>query len=67
MNRATNPIHSDRSGADHDAEWLGVLHRKLDGLRFGVIQLVVHDGRVVQVDCTERTRFPQSPPPDGDH
>ena len=26
-------------------------------LRFGAIQLTVHDGRVVQLDVTERQRF----------
>jgi len=29
----------------------------LTDLRFGVIQLTVHDGRVVQLDVTERQRF----------
>jgi hypothetical protein len=26
-------------------------------LRFGVVQLTVHDGKVVQLDVTERQRF----------
>lgn len=26
-------------------------------LRFGTVQLTVHDGRVVQLDVTERQRF----------
>lgn len=26
-------------------------------LQFGVVQLVVHDGRVVQLEVTERKRF----------
>lgn len=29
----------------------------LNRMRFGVIQLTVHDGRLVQVDVTERKRF----------
>ena len=29
----------------------------LGKLRFGAIQLTVHDGRVVQLDVTERQRF----------
>ena len=29
----------------------------LDSLRFGAIQLTVHEGRLVQVDITERKRF----------
>ena len=30
----------------------------LSRLRYGAIQLTVHDGRLVQVDITERRRFP---------
>jgi hypothetical protein len=29
----------------------------LDHLKFGAIQLTVHEGRLVQVDITERKRF----------
>ena len=29
----------------------------LSRLRFGTIQLTVHEGRLVQVDVTERNRF----------
>ena len=29
----------------------------LERMRFGVIQLTVHDGRLVQIDVTERRRF----------
>ncbi len=30
----------------------------LEKLRFGAIQLTVHEGRLVQVDITERHRYP---------
>jgi hypothetical protein len=29
----------------------------LDRLQYGVIQLTVHDGKLMQVDVTERRRF----------
>lgn len=29
----------------------------VDKLRYGVVQLTIHDGRVVQLDVTERQRF----------
>ncbi|MYL97713.1 DUF2292 domain-containing protein [Novosphingobium sp. FGD1] len=37
----------------------GVQHviEVLQRLRFGVIQLTVHDGKLMQVDVTERRRF----------
>jgi len=30
----------------------------LGRLKYGAIQLTVHEGRLVQVDVTERSRFP---------
>lgn len=37
----------------------GIQHviEALQRLRFGVIQLTVHDGKLMQVDVTERRRF----------
>ncbi|MFN7398421.1 MAG: YezD family protein [Sandaracinobacter sp.] len=31
----------------------------LDRIRFGDIRLTIYEGRLVQVDVTERTRLPQ--------
>lgn len=39
-------------------DWLALVREKVRGLRFGVVQLVVHDGRVTQIECTEKTRLP---------
>lgn len=39
-------------------EWLRVVQQKVETLRFGVVQLVVHDGRVTQIERTEKTRLP---------
>jgi hypothetical protein len=38
--------------------WLQWLEPRLQTLRFGSVQLTVHDGRVTQIDLTERTRLP---------
>ncbi|BBC74090.1 conserved hypothetical protein [Altererythrobacter sp. B11] len=38
-------------------EPLRAVAEALERLRYGVIQLTVHDGRPVQVDVTERHRF----------
>jgi hypothetical protein len=38
--------------------WLKLVRERVSGLRFGTIQIVVHEGRVTQVDSTERTRLP---------
>ena len=39
------------------AEPLGAVAEALSRVRFGAILLTVHDGKVQQVDVTERRRF----------
>ena len=38
-------------------EWLEAVRRQVESLRFGVVQIVVHDSQVVQIERTERVRF----------
>ena len=38
-------------------EWLEAVRRQVGSLRFGVVQIVVHDSRIVQIEKTERIRF----------
>jgi hypothetical protein len=38
------------------ADWLEAIRQQVNSLRFGVIQIVVHEGRVVQIDRTEKIR-----------
>ena len=38
--------------------WLEIVRRKVAGMRFGSIQLTIHEGRVTQVEATEKTRLP---------
>ena len=38
-------------------EWLRVVQQKVETLRYGVVQLIVHDGRVTQIERTEKTRI----------
>ena len=40
--------------------WIEVIKEKLSGLRYGQILLTVHDGRVVQIERTEKTRLEAS-------
>ena len=37
--------------------WLEVVAAQIGTLRFGVLQIVVHDGRVVQIEKTEKVRL----------
>jgi hypothetical protein len=45
--------------ADNTAWALRQLEEALRGLRFGQVTITVQDGVVVQVERTERRRFPQ--------
>lgn len=38
-------------------EALGLVSEALSRLRYGAIQLTVHDGKVMQIDVTERKRL----------
>jgi hypothetical protein len=38
--------------------WLPIVETKLRHVRFGVVPLVVHDGKVTQIECTEKLRLP---------
>jgi len=53
QNENENGIAS-QSGSE---EWLTVVRRQVGSLRFGVVQVVVHDSRVVQIEKTEKIRF----------
>ena len=41
--------------------WIRVVSEKLKHLRFGVVLLIVHDGQIVQIERTERTRLEPAP------
>ena len=41
--------------------WLGIVREKVEGLNYGVVQIVVHDRKVTQIERTEKTRLEQAP------
>lgn len=53
----TNPELSRKSENSNRVPWLKIVEERVAALRFGTVQIVVHDGRVTQVESTERTRF----------
>jgi hypothetical protein len=38
-------------------DWLEVVRRNVSNLRFGSVQITVHDGKVTQIESIEKTRF----------
>ena len=40
---------------------LSLLHEALKDLRFGTVQLTVHDGKLVRIERLEKIRLPTEP------
>jgi hypothetical protein len=38
-------------------EWIAIVREKVETLRYGVVQIVIHDSKVTQIERTERTRI----------
>jgi hypothetical protein len=53
-----NPPAKETS--DFPAATLQSIAAALAGMRYGQVTITVHDGHVVQIDRTERQRFPRS-------
>ena len=53
MSTAQSPLSESVSPA-----WLAIVRQKVESLRYGVVQIVVHDGQVTQIERTEKTRLP---------
>ena len=47
------PHNRTRSSAD----WLELVRENVHSLRFGIVQIIVHDSRVTQIERTEKTRL----------
>lgn len=40
-----------------EPEWIALVRAQVENLRYGLVQLIVHDGRVTQIERTEKTRL----------
>lgn len=55
MNTVT--IKAAGSGENETTNWLEVVRQQVNSLRYGVVQIVVHDSQVTQIEKTERVRL----------
>jgi hypothetical protein len=53
----SEPISSLNISSNAAPEWLDLVRGKVESLRYGVVQIVVHDSQVTQIERTEKTRF----------
>jgi len=49
MNSASQP-------RPEEPAWVRLVRARVEGLRYGSVQIVVHEAKVVQIECTERLR-----------
>jgi len=48
--------HNMASGGD-DSRWVELVAEQVRSLSYGMVEIVVHDSRVIQVEKTERLRL----------
>ncbi len=48
------------NGIEISPEWVGIVLKQVESLRFGVVQITVHESRVVQIEKTEKVRIEKS-------
>ena len=53
------------TSANTPHDWIDIVRRKVEAMRFGSVQIIVHEGRVTQVESTEKTRLPVDSSPLG--
>lgn len=46
---------------DETLDWLELVRRQVGSLRYGVVEIIVHDSRVTQIEKTERVRLDRPP------
>jgi hypothetical protein len=50
--------HAKNGGADmSNANWLEIVREQVSSLKYGVVEIVVHDSQVTQIEKTERLRL----------
>jgi hypothetical protein len=52
---------------DYDADWVRPLLQAVRAIRYGAVEIVIHDGRVVQIERREKVRLSQGTDPAAEH
>ena len=54
--------HTKAAGQDlNNSNWLEIVKQQVNSLRFGVVEIIVHDSQVTQIEKTERLRLDKAP------
>ena len=47
------------NGEFENAHWLALVQQQVKGIQFGVVQIVIHESRVVRIERTEKLLVPE--------
>lgn len=51
-----------KAKSSDELKWVDLVIQQVSSLRYGVVEIVVHDSRVIQIEKTERVRLEKEPP-----
>lgn len=50
-----------KAKTNDEPKWLDLVRQHVGSLRYGVVEIIVHDSHVIQIERTERVRLEKSP------
>ena len=50
-------MNATLTASEVSPKWLEIVSKQVESIRFGVVQIVVHENRVVQIEKTEKVRL----------
>jgi hypothetical protein len=51
-------LHKEpKAPTSDDSKWLELVKQHVGSLRYGVVEIIVHDSHVIQIEKTERVRL----------
>jgi hypothetical protein len=59
----TDNLKDLKAKTSDELKWLELVIQQVGSLRYGVVEIVVHDSRVIQIEKTERVRLEKQEPP----
>jgi hypothetical protein len=51
-------INTQLTDSDPASDWKEVIRKQVSSLNYGSIEIVVHESKIVEIDTTQRFRFP---------
>jgi hypothetical protein len=59
----SDSFHTIKGKTGDELKWLELVIQHVGSLRYGVVEIVVHDSRVIQIEKTERVRLDKNSNP----